>query len=86
VDLKKSDGQVTASIADTAPGVPEGMHERLFERFFRADPSRTRGRGGSGIGLALVAKIVEAHRGTIRALPSQMGGIEVSMTFPMKRE
>jgi two-component system sensor histidine kinase BaeS len=85
VELKKKDAVVEASIADSAPGVPDGMHERLFERFFRADPSRTRGRGGSGIGLALVQKIVERHGGSITATASPLGGLEVKMSLPMTR-
>lgn len=86
VRMKKSDGVLLASIEDSPPGVPAGMHEKLFERFFRADPSRTRGRGGSGIGLALVQSIVQTHGGTIKAGVSDLGGLEVRMTFPMKRE
>jgi two-component system sensor histidine kinase BaeS len=86
VEMAKREGQIQARMIDSAPGVPEGMHERLFERFFRADPSRTRGRGGSGIGLALVEKIVETHGGSIGAAASEWGGLEIKMTFPMRRE
>lgn len=85
LELKQEDTAISCSIADSAPGVPEGMHQRLFERFFRADPSRTRGRGGSGLGLALAQKIVEAHGGAIVARPSSLGGLEVLMRFPLVR-
>jgi len=84
--LSKSEGMINASLADSAPCVPDGMLERLFERFFRADPSRTRGRGGTGLGLALVQKIVQAHGGTILAQGSELGGLEIRMTFPMRRD
>lgn len=86
VRLKKGDDLLTATIDDSPPGVPEGMHEKLFERFFRADPSRTRGRGGSGIGLALVRGIVNTHGGTIKAGASELGGLQITMTFPMRRD
>lgn len=85
VEMAKREGTVQALIKDSAPGVPEGMHQQLFERFFRADPSRTRGRGGSGIGLALVRTIVETHGGTVSAAASDLGGLELRMTLPMKR-
>lgn len=83
VELHKDSGQLIAVIKDSAPGVPEEHHDRLFQRFFRADPSRTRGRGGSGLGLALVHKIVEAHGGLISAKASDLGGLEIQMIFTL---
>lgn len=86
VEVSKDQGQVIAVIKDSAPGVPAEFHEKLFERFFRADPSRTRGRGGSGLGLALVHKIVEAHAGVISARASELGGLEIQMVFSQQNE
>lgn len=86
IDVTKGEGKVYISIQDSSPGVPEEALERLFERFFRADPSRTRGRGGSGIGLALVKKIVTAHRGSIKAHHSEMGGVRIEVELPQLRE
>ena len=86
IDVTKGDGKIKITIQDSAPGVPQEALERLFERFFRADPSRTRGRGGSGIGLALVKKIVTAHRGTIEAHNSDMGGVRIEVVLPQLRE
>lgn len=83
IDVTKQAGRVYITIQDSAPGVPDEALERLFERFFRADPSRTRGRGGSGIGLALVKKIVTAHRGTIKAHHSEMGGVRIEVELPL---
>jgi signal transduction histidine kinase len=54
-------------VEDDGPGVPAPLRERVFDRFFRADPSRTRATGGSGLGLAIVREIVEAHGGRVRA-------------------
>ena len=71
------------SVEDSAPGVPDSLLPRLFERMFRADPSRSRESGGSGLGLALAARIVEAHGGTIQAQPSPLGGVRILMHFPL---
>ena len=51
-------------VADDGPGMQPDDAERVFERFFRADPSRSRQSGGAGLGMAIVAAIVAAHGGT----------------------
>ncbi|MEU0073827.1 HAMP domain-containing sensor histidine kinase [Streptomyces sp. NPDC006332] len=60
-------------VADQGPGLTPGQHERIFERFYRADTSRTRATGGSGLGLAIALSLVTAHAGTIEvdAAPGQ---------------
>ncbi|MBH0119334.1 HAMP domain-containing histidine kinase [Rhodococcus sp. HM1] len=52
-------------VADTGPGLAEEDRERVFERFYRTDTSRTRASGGSGLGLSIVAALVAAHGGTV---------------------
>ena len=59
-------------IADNGPGIPVEDQKRVFERFWRADRSRTRNTGGTGLGLAIVQSLVQAHGGTVR-LESQPG-------------
>ncbi|MBC7298405.1 MAG: HAMP domain-containing histidine kinase [Demequina sp.] len=72
---------VTVTVRDHGPGFPHGDAERLFERFYRADDSRTRDTGGSGLGLAIVSAIVSAHGGSASA--SDLGdGAEVVVTLP----
>jgi two-component system sensor histidine kinase BaeS len=60
-------GQVVEiRVSDDGPGVPDEHAERIFDRFYRADPSRSRSTGGAGLGLAIARQLVELHGGTIR--------------------
>lgn len=86
VELNKKGDTVLVTVDDSNPGVSDEALDRLFERFFRADPSRTRGRGGSGIGLALVKKIVQAHQGEIRAVHSPLGGVRIEIELPLAKK
>jgi signal transduction histidine kinase len=60
-------------VEDDGPGVPPPLRERVFDRFFRVDPSRTRATGGSGLGLAIAREIVDAHGGRVHVEPDQHG-------------
>jgi two-component system sensor histidine kinase BaeS len=73
---------VVLVIEDSSPGVPEPMLARLGERFFRADESRSRRSGGSGLGLARSLAIAAAHRGTLAFATSSFGGLCVRITLP----
>ncbi|MDP9191150.1 MAG: ATP-binding protein [Acidobacteriota bacterium] len=57
---------VEIRVADDGPGVPAEHADRIFDRFYRADPSRSRATGGAGLGLAIARQLVELHGGTIR--------------------
>jgi two-component system OmpR family sensor kinase len=74
---------VIVEIADDGPGIPVDHLERVTERFYRADPSRSRDRGGSGLGLAIAHSIVELHGGelSIESAPGQ--GTTVRVTVPI---
>ena len=61
----------------------EGMLEKLFERLFRGEASRTRALGGSGLGLALCKSLVEAHGGQITAHMSPLGGLQIHIHLPL---
>jgi two-component system sensor histidine kinase BaeS len=78
-------GRAVLEISDSAPGIPAEHLPRMFERFFRLDPSRSRGSGGAGLGLAICRNIVEAHDGTIEATPSALGGITITVRLPLLR-
>ncbi|WP_295515238.1 ATP-binding protein [uncultured Pseudomonas sp.] len=67
---------------DRGPGIPEADRERVFHRFWRADSSRARHLGGSGLGLSIARAICDAHRGSIRALERPGGGVVMSIELP----
>jgi signal transduction histidine kinase len=80
ITVSKRDGAVSLQVHDAGPGLPQGSEERIFERFYRADPSRTG--EGTGLGLAIARAIVQAHGGTIRARTADEGGTAVTMELP----
>jgi two-component system, OmpR family, sensor histidine kinase BaeS len=71
---------------DTGPGVSEDSLPHLFERLYRADPSRSRSTGGSGLGLAICKTIVESHGGEMHARNGGTGGLEIEVTLPVMTE
>jgi two-component system OmpR family sensor kinase len=76
------DGGVELAVADTGAGMPADVAERVTERFYRADPARSRHRGGSGLGLSIVDATIAAHRGTF-AVDSEPGhGTTVRFSLP----
>ncbi len=66
VSVGTDDGQVLLTVEDDGPGIAEEDRSRVFDRFARLDAGRARDAGGSGLGLALVKRIVETHGGTVR--------------------
>ena len=68
-------GKWKVAIADTGIGIPEDEIPHIFERFYRADKSRSRNTGGAGIGLTIAAAIIRAHGGTIEAKSSPVGAV-----------
>ena len=82
--LARQDGIAELTVDDSAPGIPDGAHARVFERLYRVDGARSRERGGSGLGLAICKVLVEAHRGTVCALPSALGGVRTVVRLPLK--
>jgi two-component system sensor histidine kinase BaeS len=83
IGLTLTEGKVTLEFQDSLPGVPEKELNRLFERLYRVEGSRSRTSGGAGLGLAICKKIVEAHEGKISAHPSQLGGLLIRISFPI---
>jgi two-component system phosphate regulon sensor histidine kinase PhoR len=73
---------VTLAVADTGSGVAAEHLPRIFERFYRADPGRSRAEGGTGLGLAIVKHLVEAHGGRAEARSTLGKGTTIRLFFP----
>ena len=76
-------GQALISVLDEGPGLSPEEADRVFERFFRAEASRSRRFGGAGLGLSIVASIIQAHGGTVTAAPAPGGGTEFTVRLPL---
>jgi two-component system, OmpR family, sensor histidine kinase BaeS len=84
LSAKQVKERIEFAIQDSGPGLPPEEVGRIFERFYRADPSRQREDGGSGLGLAIAKSIVQAHGGQITAESDPGKGLRVSITLPWK--
>ena len=82
VSLTASDGVAVLIVDDDGPGIPPDRRDEVFERFVRLDDARDRGRGGVGLGLALVWEIVEAHGGRIHVEGAPSGGARFVVELP----
>jgi two-component system OmpR family sensor kinase len=82
VSVANGDGRVRLRVRDHGPGLPIGDADALFERFWRAEGGRERGRAGAGLGLAIVAAIVDAHDGEVGAANAPDGGAVFSVSLP----
>src|SRR5918996_3024596 len=82
VTVARDHDEVLLSVADEGPGVPSEMVGRVFERFYRGDPTRSRGTGGVGLGLAIVSAIVEAHGGSVAVGPRELAGATFEVPVP----
>ena len=87
VGVRTSDGGqplAVIEIRDHGPGISEEDASKVFERFYRADTSRTRETGGSGLGLAIVAAIVGSHGGSVRVETTDGGGATLVVSLPLR--
>ncbi|HEY2563696.1 MAG TPA: HAMP domain-containing sensor histidine kinase [Acidimicrobiales bacterium] len=86
VRVSQTEDEAIVEVTDSGPGLDDEQRSRVFERFYRADPSRSRLRGGAGLGLSIVNAIVTAHGGTVRAasLPGQ--GASFSVHLPLSHD
>ena len=75
--------RLTLFFEDSGPGVPEGELDRLFDRLYRVDRSRSRDQGGSGLGLSICKSLVTALGGEIRATNGNSGGLRIEVELPL---
>lgn len=83
VAVSRSGDDVRVDIRDHGPGLPDGADDQLFERFWRAEAGRERGKAGSGLGLSIVNGIVTAHGGRVHARNAEGGGAVFSVWLPI---
>jgi two-component system sensor kinase ParS len=80
------DGAYQLWVDDDGPGIPAIDRLRIFEPFTRLDESRNRATGGFGLGLAIVRRIAEWHRGTVMVVDSPLGGARFVIRWPSKMD
>jgi signal transduction histidine kinase len=82
VELHRLADRIEVSVTDTGIGIAPEDQPHIFERFFKADPSRCRSEGGSGLGLSIAKKVVELHRGTIAVRSHPGAGATFTVELP----
>jgi signal transduction histidine kinase len=83
IQLECANGAAQISIHDSGPGISEQALPHVFDRFYRADRSRSRTEGGSGLGLTIARQLVQAHGGIMEAANHPQGGAVFSMQLPL---
>jgi two-component system sensor histidine kinase SenX3 len=81
---RASDHTVEISVADQGIGIPERDRERIFERFYRVDPARSRATGGTGLGLAIVKHVIAAHGGSVTVWSKVGTGSTFTLRLPLR--
>lgn len=82
VEVYPRRGEVILTVRDTGIGIPEEHTERIFERFYRVDKSRSKSTGGTGLGLAIVKHIIAKHGARVDLKSQEGKGTEITVTFP----
>ena len=83
VGVREGDRDVVTWVRDPGIGVPAADRARIFERFYKVDRARVRGRGGTGLGLSIARHVVESHGGRIWVESTEGEGSTFSFTVPM---
>ncbi|MDX3926270.1 MAG: ATP-binding protein [Shinella sp.] len=85
VELRSAAEAVVIEVADNGPGIPEASRTRVLEPFYKDDAARTRGDAGFGLGLSIVAEIVQAHQGKLELLDRRPSGLVARLTIPLRQ-
>jgi len=83
VGVREREDAVEIAVSDQGIGIPEDEQGRIFERFYRVDPARSRQTGGTGLGLSIVKHIAAAHRGSVSVWSSHGAGSTFTLRLPM---
>ena len=83
VRVQHQNGHAILEISDDGPGMTQEQADRVFERFYRAEPSRSRDSGGAGLGLAIVSAVTEAHGGALSLTTAEGAGATFRLTLPL---
>jgi len=83
---KTPEGHAELSVADQGIGIPERDLERIFERFYRVDPARSRATGGTGLGLAIVKHVMAAHNGKVTVRSVEGDGSTFTLYMPLRSD
>ena len=83
IAVSTENGTGRMSVVDHGPGLQAKEMERIFEPFYRADPSRSRDSGGAGLGLSIVSAVVGAHGGTVNVTETSGGGVTFEVELPL---
>ena len=83
LELARQDDKLVLRVMDNGPGIPEDLCDRIFERFYRVDTSRSKEHGGYGLGLAIAAAIAGQYRATIAVVRNAEGGSTFSLFLPV---
>jgi two-component system sensor histidine kinase SenX3 len=83
---RASDGHAELSVTDQGIGIPDRDLERIFERFYRVDPARSRATGGTGLGLAIVKHVMAAHNGKVTVRSAEGAGSTFTLSLPLRGE
>lgn len=86
VEVSEEHGKTKIALTDTGIGIPQNEQERIFERFYRTDRSRSKKTGGTGLGLAIVKHIVMTHSGSIKMTSKPEKGTKIIIYFPNVKE
>lgn len=86
ISVERCPGAARLTVADTGIGIPEEHRQRIFERFYRVDKSRSREVGGTGLGLSIVKHAARIHGAAVELKSEPGQGTVIAVLFPMERE
>jgi len=84
--VEQTDKALLFRVQDSGPGIPEHLQEKIFERFYQADTSKTRAHGGIGLGLSIARHLVELHGGRLTVYSEPGKGSEFTIALPRKQK